>query len=215
MTDLNGLAVAVISDALDRLGIAGTCAGITPVHPGFRVCGEAFTIRYRPCDPRAPGSVGDYIDDVPPGAVVTIDNAGRVDCTVWGGLLTEAAHRRGIAGTVIDGACRDGQRAADLSQPVFSRTRFMRTGKDRVEMEAIGEPVRIGGVPVRAGDLVCGDGDGVVVVPAEAVAEVAVVAARIEAAEADIIRAVRAGATLAEARSAHGYHTLQRKAAAP
>jgi regulator of RNase E activity RraA len=215
MSTLRGLPVAAVADALDRLGIAGTCAGIVPLDPGFRLCGPAFTLRYRLCDPDAPGTVGDFIDGVPAGAVVAIDNGGRVDCTVWGGLLTEAAHRRGVAGTVIDGACRDGGRAVELGQPVFSRARFMRTGKDRVELESAGSPVQIGGITVRVGDVVCGDGDGVVVVPAEAAGEVAVVAAGIHATEEEIIRAVRAGSTLAEARRAHGYHTLQRRAVAP
>lgn len=215
MNTLASFPVAVVSDALDRLGIAGTCAGIVPVHPGFRLCGPAFTLGYRLCDPAAPGTVGDFIDDVPAGAVVAIDNAGRTDCTVWGGLLTESAHRRGVAGTVIDGACRDGQRAIELDQPVFSRARFMRTGKDRVELESVGGLVQIGGIAVRPGDVLCGDGDGVVVVPAEALDDVAALAGSIHAAEEGIIRAVRAGATLADARREHGYHTLQRRAVAP
>ena len=50
-------------------------------------------------------SVGDYIDDVPAGDVVVIDNQGRLDATVWGDILTTVAHRNGVAGTVIDGVC--------------------------------------------------------------------------------------------------------------
>jgi regulator of ribonuclease E activity RraA/HMG-CHA aldolase family protein len=70
------LATTAVSDALDRLGIAGQAAGIKPLDRSFRMAGRAFTIRYQPVDVNG-GTVGDYIDDVPPGAVVALDNAGR------------------------------------------------------------------------------------------------------------------------------------------
>ena len=86
-------------------------------------------------------SVGDYIDDVPTGAVVVIDNGGRLDATVWGDILTTVAHRDGVAGTVIDGVCRDVGRSIELGYPIFARANTMRTGKDRVAAaEAYGEP---------------------------------------------------------------------------
>ena len=77
------------------------------------------------------------LDDVAPGAVVVIDNGGRLDATVWGDILTWFASARGIAGTVIDGVSRDYDRAAELSYPIFSRGTYMRTGKDRVQVAAI------------------------------------------------------------------------------
>ena len=95
-----------ISDALDRLGIAGQCLNIKPLDPGFRLTGRAFTILYGPAG-QPPGTVGDYIDEVEPGRVVVLDNGGRENATVWGDILTFVAHQRGVAGTVIDGACRD------------------------------------------------------------------------------------------------------------
>ena len=91
-----------------------------------------------------PGTVGDYIDDVPAGAVVVLDNAGRDDATVWGDILTDIAHRRGIAGTVIDGICRDVALSLSLQYPIYSKGSWMRTGKDRVQVEATQVPVTIG-----------------------------------------------------------------------
>jgi regulator of RNase E activity RraA len=67
--------------------------------------GRAHTLLYRPAGIE-PGTVGEYIDDIEPGSVLALDNGGREDATVWGDILTLVAHRRGIAGTVIDGACR-------------------------------------------------------------------------------------------------------------
>ena len=70
------------------------------------MAGRAWTLLYGPAA-NPPGTVGDYIDDVPPGSVIVLDNGGRDNATVWGDILTEIAKRRGIAGTVIDGVCRD------------------------------------------------------------------------------------------------------------
>jgi regulator of RNase E activity RraA len=156
--------------------------------------------------------VGDYLDDVPPGGVVVLDNDGRTDCTVWGDILTAVAHQRGVAGTVIDGVCRDVHRALSLGYPVYSRGRFMRTGKDRVEVAAVGEPVAIGGVQVRACDLLLGDQDGVLVIAREIEEEVLAIALHIAGREEKILAKALAGATVAEARAEFGYHSLQRKA---
>ena len=145
------LPTAAISDAMDRLGIPGQALGLAPLDPKFRLSGRAFTIRYRPIGEVEKGTVGDYIDDVAPGHVVVLDNNGRVDCTVWGDILTAVAHRRGLGGTVINGVCRDVSRAIDLGYPIYSRGRFMRTGKDRVEVESMGQPVSLGDVQVRPG----------------------------------------------------------------
>src|SRR5579863_7581801 len=96
------LDTTALSDALDRLGISGQCLGIKPLDHRFRMTGRAFTLLYGPAG-SPPGTVGDYIDDVPPGGVVVLDNGGRENATVWGDILTWVASRRGIAGTVIDG----------------------------------------------------------------------------------------------------------------
>ena len=205
---LAGLPTAAISDALDRLGLPGSLYGIGPLHPGRRACGPAFTASYEPVDADG-GTVGDFLDDVPPGAVIMIDNAGRTDCTVWGGIMTSVAAATRIAATVVHGACRDTATAARDGYPIWSAGRFMRTGKDRVRLAAVQQPLLIDAVTITPGDLVCGDEDGVVVVPADRASEVAALALEIEAAEDRIVTAVRAGARLADARKAHGYHALQ------
>src|SRR5436190_20258616 len=119
------LDTTALSDAMDRLGIAGQCLGIKPLHPDFRLAGRAFTILYGPAG-QPPGTVGDYIDQVPASDVCVLDNGGRENATVWGDILTEIAHTRGLAGTVIDGACRDTHLALSLRYPMFSRSYSMR-----------------------------------------------------------------------------------------
>lgn len=203
-----GLSCTDLSDAMDRIGIAGQCFGVMPLDRRFRLAGRAWTLRYGPVGIDG-GSVGDYIDDLGPGDVVVLDNQGRMDATVWGDLLTSTASRRGIAGTVIDGVCRDVDRALEVNYPIFARGNWMRTGKDRVRVEATGEPVSVGGVRVQPGDYLLGDGDGVVAVPAARAVEVARVATEVAAAEQAIRGLIEQGLTLREARERHGYHALQ------
>lgn len=199
---------ATLSDALDRLGIVGQCYKIKPRDPGFRLAGRAWTLKYGPAGKPA-GTVGDYIDDVAPGSVIVLDNNGREDATVWGDILTEIAHRRGIAGTVINGINRDTHLCLSLGYPVFSKDCWMRTGKDRVQVEATGVPVNIGEARVAPGDILKGDTDGVVVIPREHEEQVLAVAEEIEAAENHIREAVRGGMRLDEARKQFKYHQLQ------
>jgi 4-hydroxy-4-methyl-2-oxoglutarate aldolase len=200
---------ASLSDALDRLGIAGQCLGIKPRDHSFRMTGRAYTVRYRPVDARNPGTVGDYIDGLRPGTVVVLDNGGREDATVWGDILTAVAHANGLAGTVIDGANRDTQLCLELGYPVFSRSYSMRTGKDRVQVDAEQVPVTIGHAQVAPDDLLRGDADGVVVIPRAREDEVLVIAEQIEAAEQQIRALVASGIPLKEARDRLKYHKLQ------
>ena len=204
------LDTATISDALDRLGIAGQCHRIQARSPSFRLAGRAFTVHYGPAG-TPPGTVGDYIDDVPAGGVVVLDNRGREDATVWGDILTEIAHRRGLAGTVIDGVCRDVALCLELGYPVYSRAHWMRTGKDRVQVEKMDVPVNIGNARVAPGDLLRGDADGVLVIPREHEDRVLAAAEEIHEAEERIRAAVRGGMRLDEARKRFRYHSLQTK----
>jgi regulator of RNase E activity RraA len=199
---------ATLSDALDRLGIVGQCHRIRPCDRAFRMTGRAFTILYGPAA-TPPGTVGDYIDDVPPGSVIVLDNGGREDATVWGDILTEIAHRRGIAGTVIDGINRDVALCLQLGYPVYSRDSWMRTGKDRVQVEGTNVPVTIGAARVQPGDLLRGDADGVVVIPQQHEAQILAVAEEIAAAEDHIRSAARSGQRLDDARREFRYHQLQ------
>lgn len=202
-------ATTTISDAMDRLGIPGQTFGITPLDRGFRMVGRAFTVRTIPVAVVS-GTVGDYIDDVPEGSVVVLDNGGRLDATVWGDILTIMSHRKGLAGTVIHGVCRDASRSLELGYPIFSRGVSMRTGRGRVQADGYNVSVSLGDARVEPGDLLAGDGDGVVVVPRSREAEVLALAAEIEASEDRIREEIERGSRLDEARKRHRYFTAQK-----
>ena len=215
MTDANveafrQLGTTTVSDALDRLGIVGQCFGIMPLDRSFRLCGRAYTIRTIPVPAGSKGnSVGEYIDDVPPGEIVVLDNAGKLDGTVWGDILTIMAHRRGVGGTVIHGVCRDASRSLELNYPIFSRGHYMRTGKDRVMADGYNVPVSLGEVRVSAGQLLLGDADGIVTVPSDREDEVLAAAREIDEAEERIRHEIEAGSRLDEARKKYRYFQLQ------
>ncbi|MGZ5182580.1 MAG: RraA family protein [Ramlibacter sp.] len=209
------LSTAEVSDALDALGLPGSALGIRPVAGPARLFGLAFTVRFAPIDRFEPGTVGDFLDALGPGTVAVLDNGGRLDCTVWGGIMSRLAAHKGLAGTVIHGVCRDTAEAEAAGYPLYANGRFMRTGKDRVQVEAYQQPVMLGDVRVCPGDLVVGDADGVVVVPAQRMQEVLTKALATRAVEEQILAAALAGLPLAEARKKFRYHTLQRSEASP
>jgi 4-hydroxy-4-methyl-2-oxoglutarate aldolase len=203
-------ATTTLSDAMDRLGITGQALGIVPLDRGFRMAGRAFTVRTIPAAGGS-GTVGDYIDDVPEGSVVVLDNGGLLDATVWGDILTIMAHRKRLAGTVIHGVCRDAARSLELGYPIYSRGVSVRTGRGRVQAEGTQVPVSLGEVRVEPGDLLVGDADGVVVIPTARQDEILAVAAEIEASEERIRTEIEGGSRLDEARVRNRYFADQKK----
>lgn len=199
-----------VSDAMDKLGVECCAYGVKPIASGEKICGRAFTVHYVPCG-AVKGTVGDFLDDVEPGQIVVIDNAGRDNCTVWGDIMAKVAHKKGIGGTVIDGVCRDIPAVLAIGYPIFSKGYYMRTGKDRVYVDAVNVPVTLSDIQVLPGDIVLGDDSGVLVVPASLAEKVAEIAENIDAKERQILALVDQGYGLKEARSLTGYHHLQTK----
>ncbi len=209
------LSTAEISDALDAFQLPGSALGIQHIAGTAKLFGLAYTLRFAPIDTEKPGTVGDYIDAIEPGTVLVLDNAGRMDGTVWGGILSRLAAAKHLAGTVVHGVCRDTAEANDSGYPLYANGRYMRTGKDRVQVEAYEQPVSLGNVRVCPGDLIVGDNDGIVVVPSARIEQVLRKALETRAIEERILQAALAGMPLAQARKKFGYHTLQRAADSP
>jgi regulator of RNase E activity RraA len=164
------LATSTIANALDDLGIDGVLPEIKCVAPGLRCVGPAVTVRettgakgtYPPEDFR----IGHMIEAAAAGDVIVVDNAGHRVST-WGGMASYAASLKGIAGLVVDGAVRDLEEIVEFRFPIFARHLTPTTGKTRLRVEAINVAVRVDGVGVRPGDIIVGDGTGLVRVPAD------------------------------------------------
>ena len=202
-----------VSDAMDRLGIPGGLLGIKPVVEGTGkvICGPAFTVKYIPVGAEKK-NVGDFLDDVPEGYVVVIDNNGRTDCTAWGDIMSTHATNKRVAGTLIDGVCRDVKVVRELGYPIYTKGYYMCTGKDRIQIESVNQPVTICNMQVCQDDVIMCDDNGALRIPAARAEEVLAVAQEIEAKEQKILAAIASGSSLKDARKATGYHTLQSRA---
>ena len=204
--DCEQLDTASLSDALDSLGISGGLLGIHAQVPGTRCVGLAYTVQYEALsDASGFKGAANYIDQVPAGAIVVSSNNARLDCTVWGDIMTHFALAKGIKGTLIDGAARDIDTVTRLKYPLFSRGRFMQSAKNRARLKAVQVPLEISGVTVNPGDILVCDASGCLVIPAAHAEEVVRRAKAVEATERDIIQAISSGSSLEQARQRHRY----------
>jgi 4-hydroxy-4-methyl-2-oxoglutarate aldolase len=198
-----------VSDAADKAGLpACGLYHIRSAIPQKSCCGQAFTVHYVPCG-SVKGTMGDFLDDVEPGQVVVIDNSGRDTCTVWGDIMSLVASMKGVAGTVIDGVCRDLPAIEKMGYPIYSKGCYMVTGKDRVFVDAVNVPIAVSGLQVVPGDIVMADDSGAIRIPLDHAMRVLEVAEGIASSEAQIEALVRSGMPLKGARKQTGYHKLQ------
>lgn len=188
------LPTATLHEAAGKVGALP--ATIKPVRLGMCVAGPALPVLGPPGDNLW---LHHAIYAAEPGEVLVVafgHGVNRAGHGHWGEVMAVAAQQRGVAGLVIDGGVRDGDQLARRGFPTFAAAVAIGgTDKDPAGIGSIGEPVRLGGVTVRRGDLVVGDADGVVVLPAERAVEVVGEAHRREAAEQLIFDRLAAGET--------------------
>ncbi len=154
------LPTANIADAQERFGVP---RGITPVWAGARLAGRARTVRTRAGDNLF---IHRALAVAQPGDVLVVDGEGDTSRALIGDLIARRALQAGVAGFVVDGAVRDVEELAALRLPVYARA-ITPAGPYKHGPGRLDVPVSIGGVVVAPGDLLVGDGDGVVVVPAD------------------------------------------------
>jgi 4-hydroxy-4-methyl-2-oxoglutarate aldolase len=184
-----GFDPATLYEAAGRTGMVDP--GIRPAWPGAKVCGPALTVE---CPPQDNLMLHVAVASAEPGVVIVATVGGYLLAGAWGEILTEAARARGIAGLVIDGAVRDIDAIEALAFPVFSRG--LAIGSCAKEQPGrLDVTVQLGGVDVRAGDLVFGNTDGLVIVAAERLDEVYAAAVTRRDREAEIITKLRQGRT--------------------
>jgi 4-hydroxy-4-methyl-2-oxoglutarate aldolase len=150
---------AKIADSMAGYGVAHH--EIKPLRFDMRVCGPAVTVLTRSGDALYVQKVIEFVE---PGDVVVIDAAGYKDVAVIGERLAHYMKLRGATGIVVDGAIRDSMGIVEVGMPTFSRSQCIRIFGS-VGPGAINIPVTCGGVAVNPGDIVCGDADGIVIVP--------------------------------------------------
>jgi 4-hydroxy-4-methyl-2-oxoglutarate aldolase len=170
---LHALYPAVVSDELDKLGYRNQVLrpNIRPLYPAAKISGYAFPVHAVPAysiPPEPYKMEFEAVDHLAPGDVLCVST---IDGSFWGELLSTAAKYRGCRGVVVDGYTRDTQPIIEMGFPTFVRGISMADSMGRLDVVAYNVPVECGGVAVRPGDLILGDYDGVVVIPAEVAAE--------------------------------------------
>ena len=185
---LMGVSTATLCTALYKRGLRQQfIQDVRPLNPGLpNMVGPAFTLRYMPArEDLNPISVFEdrghpqrkAVETCPPGAVFVIDSRKDARAASAGGILVSRLMKRGVAGVVTDGGFRDSPEIAKLSIPAYHQRPSAPTNLTLHQAIAIDEPIGCGDTPVFPGDIVVGDAEGVVVIPAgiaDAIADEAV-----------------------------------------
>ena len=175
----NKLYTAVISDTLDGMGILSQALppGVRPLDESLVLCGRARTGLYMPVYHDDEGlDVYEHeialVDDLRPGDVAVFSCAGNSRIAPWGELLSTAARARRAHGCVTDGLVRDVRLIRDMGFPVFAGGIGPLDTKSRAKMMMADVPSEIGDAKISPGDIIFGDVDGVVAIPAGVASEV-------------------------------------------
>ncbi|SLN12835.1 4-hydroxy-4-methyl-2-oxoglutarate aldolase [Roseivivax jejudonensis] len=206
-TKLMGVSVATLATALYKRGLRSqVIQGVHPVgRKGVNMVGPAFTLRYMPAredrntlaefrNPEHPQRVA--IETCPEGAVLVMDSRKSATAASAGDILITRLMKRGGAGVVTDGGFRDSAVIADLDIPAYHTRPSSPTNLTTNEAIAINEPIGCGDAPVFPGDIVVGDDDCVIVIPAEIADEVADEAVEMTAYEDFVVERVKDGESI-------------------
>ncbi|TRW98697.1 ribonuclease activity regulator RraA [Paracoccus sp. M683] len=201
---LMGVSVATLCSVMFKRGLRNQV--IQGVHPvgwkGRNMVGPAFTLRYIPArEDRNPMTVfrnADHpqrvaIETCPPGAVLVMDSRKQAIAASAGDILITRLMVRGGAGVVTDGGFRDAATIAELEMPAYHTRPSSPTNLTNNEAIALNEPIGCGDAPVFPGDIIVGDADCVIVIPADMADEVADEAVEMTAYEDFVIEKVKAG----------------------
>lgn len=188
------LSSAGLHEASGRCGALP--ARLKPLTVSMRLCGRALPVR---CPAGDNLWIHRALDQAKPSDAIIVECGEGVEYGYWGEIMATAAAARKVAGLVITGGVRDSAELITLGLPTFSACVSIRgAGKNPDLNGAVGDPVRIGEIVVRQGDLVFGDADGVCVLSPEAASTAVPAAIDRDEAEKEILEKIRAGASTTE-----------------
>ncbi|PHK94585.1 ribonuclease activity regulator RraA [Pseudoroseomonas rhizosphaerae] len=204
---LKQVSTATLATALYKRGFrTQMIQDVRPLHPMTEsMVGEAFTLRYMPAredlnqlsvfrDRGHPQRKA--MEDCPPGAVLVMDSRKDARAASAGGILVTRLQQRGVAGVVTDGGFRDSAEIATLDMPAFHSRPSAPTNLTLHQAIDINVPIGCGDAPVFPGDVIVGDNDGVIVIPAHLADEIAAEATEMTAFEDFVTERVRGGQSI-------------------
>jgi regulator of RNase E activity RraA len=212
-----------VSDALDKLGLAGTVTGLAQRAASRRIAGRVVTVKlvaaHEACKAQAshtaqPGALRHLgttaVELAGPGDVIVVEQRSGIDAGSWGGILALGAAVRGIEGVIAEGPVRDIDEARQLDFPVFARALTAFTARERVAEAGTNVPITVGDVAVHPGDYVIADNSAVVFVAARDIERVLAAAEQIAAREAAMAKRLLGGMPITEVMGADYETMLQR-----
>ena len=204
---LKHVSTATLTTVLFKRGLRNAyIQGVGPLNPdAATLVGEAFTLRYIPAredldvidvfkDPAHPQRAA--VEAIPPGHVLVMDCRGDASVASAGSILITRMMIRGAAGVVTDGGLRDSMEIAQLAIPTYCANPSAPTNLIKHHAVDLNVPIGCGGVPVYPGDILVGDGEGVVVIPAKIAEEVAHEAFDQDIFETFVTEKVKGGASI-------------------
>ncbi len=213
ITRLAQLDACAVSDALDKLGLAGAVTGLQRLSSTRRICGRVLTVKMEKDDGRPAAArhlATTAIEMAQPGDVIVMEQRSGIDAACWGGNLSLGAKLRQVSGVVVDGPARDVDEARDYDFPVFARTATSRTARGRIVETGTNVPITVGDVTVTPGDFVVADGSAVVFIAQGDIERVLAAAEAIAARERAMVAALRAGTPIGEVMG-RNYETMLKR----
>lgn len=202
---LRGVSTATLASALFKRGLSRqVIQGVVPLSPprGGSMVGPAYTLRYMPAreDLNGMDVFRDHshpqrraVEECPPGAVLVIDSRKDARAASAGGILATRLQVRGVAGLVTDGGFRDSAEIGQLDMPSYHARPSAPTNLTLHQAIDLQVPIGCGDAPVFPGDVVVGDGDGCIVIPAGIADTIADEATEMTAFEDFVLEQVQGG----------------------
>ena len=210
---LKRLDTPAVSDALDRLDMPGRVTHLHRLTTEQRIAGRVLTVKLgtgKALDGPPRHLCTSAVETAGPGDILVIEQRSGIEAAGWGGILSNGAKVRGIAGVICDGPVRDVDESRDLDFPVFAERAIPTTARGRIVEEAFNEPVTVGNATVTPGDYVLADGSGICFLAADRVEEILEVGEMVAKREALMTRAVLAGEPISQVMGADYEDMLRR-----
>jgi 4-hydroxy-4-methyl-2-oxoglutarate aldolase len=212
---LNLLDACAVSDALDKVGLAGVVTGIHRLSTEQKIAGRVLTVKLGlmqgPVNSTRHLSTA-AIEAAEPGDIIVIEQRTGVDAAAWGGVLSRGAKLRKVAGVICEGPARDVDESRQLDFPVFARDHTSRTARGRIVEVGTNVPILVGNIPVSPGDYVIADASAVVFVAQSEILRVLEAAEAIARREAAMVQALAEGKRISEVMGASYEQMLEPQA---